>query len=45
MTAELAEHFRNAELEIEKVAEAYEIEKYGVDLLDIDGRRGELFMA
>jgi hypothetical protein len=45
LTAELAEHFRNAELEIEKVAEAYEIEKYGVDLLNIDGRCGEPFMA
>jgi hypothetical protein len=45
MTAELAEHFRNAELVIERVAEAYEIEKYGVDLLDIDGHRDEPFMG
>lgn len=37
MTYGLAQHYRNSEVDTEKAANAYEIEKYGVELGNIDG--------
>ncbi len=38
MIAQLAERFRGLEMETEEEACAYEIDKYGVELLNLDGQ-------
>ena len=43
MTTQLAERFQKLDREAETVAEAYELEKYGVELLNIDGQWDEPF--
>ena len=43
MTSALAEKFRTSEMETEKAADSYEIDKYGVELRNLDGQWDEPF--